>query len=593
MTILSELNSLFHEALASLGYDSSLDKEMLVIRSNRPDLSQFQVDIAFALAKKLKRKPVDIAKDIISAVAKNNIFKDLRVLSGFINITLTDEWLKEKANQISTDKHCGISKTNIRNILIDYGGANIAKSLHVGHLRSAIIGEGLKRLARALGHHVIADVHLGDWGRQMGLVISEIKERNSDLLYFNDDYNGAYPDECPIMMEDLEEIYPEASKKAKENPAKMEDARLATSILQNKNKKGHRGYYELWKQIVKISVADLKKTYERFNVSFDTWKGESDANDVVPVLIDSFMNSNELAESDGALIMEIADLSTGAPLPPLILRTQNDSIGYHATELATIYLRDREYALDEIWYVVDCRQELHFRQVFSAAYSSGIISNSLQLKFVGFGTMNGVDGRPFRTRDGGLMKLNDLFVLVQSKMDAILREAHQNTYSNEEIAEVSRILADATIKYADATSSRLTNYIFDIEKFSSVNGKTGPYILYTIVRIKSVMKKAREMGLTADCQLGIPFNEYDSNVMLSLSLLPDVLDSAFNKLSLTELADYLYELSSLYNVFYKNCKILNNGDAEHKAVWLNLSNAVCKVSSFLLDILAIEIPDFM
>ncbi|MCX8131459.1 MAG: arginine--tRNA ligase [Clostridia bacterium] len=589
MSVTKYLNELLKDTFEKIGYEV---EGKLVSLSDRPDLSQFQCNTAFTIAKENRKNPREIAGKIVDALREKPIFKDLSVAGpGFINITLNDEFITNYIRELSKDSKIRIQTDEHKNILIDYGGANIAKPLHVGHLRSAIIGEGLKRLSRVLGHNAIGDVHLGDWGRQMGLVISEIKHRNPELVYFDEGFQGDYPSESPVTINDLEEIYPTASIKAKNDPVRLEEAREATAILQNKHMKGHRGYYALWLHLVRVSIEDLKESYGKFDVTFELWKGESDTNEIIPEVINIFEEKGLVEESEGALIVKVEDLESGVALPPLILRTQNDSVGYHATEVATIYQRVKDFNLDEIWYVVDNRQELHFKQVFSAVSKAGITPPSLKLRFIGFGTMNGKDGRPFKTRDGGLMKLSDLSEIVEKEIFDIMKMNNKNEYI-EDSRKVAKILANATIKYADALSYRTTDYIFDIEKFIATQGKTGSYILYSTVRINSLLRKAMESGIGLG-ELKIPTNEFERSLMLSIIKLQDILDTSFDNKSLTEIADYLYELNSAYNNFYSNCKILGNSDIEKQESWLTLSEIVGNINKILLGIMAIDIPEAM
>ena len=471
------------------------------------------------------------------------------------------------------------------------GGANVAKPLHVGHLRSAIIGEGLKRLAKELGHDVIGDVHLGDWGRPLGIVISEIKRRNPGLVYFDENYTGEYPSESPVTMDDLNEIYPTASAAAKEDEERMREAREATAILQNEDRPGHRGYYALWQHIINESIKDLKQSYDKLGVNFELWRGESDCIKSIPEMMDIFAKKNLLRQSNGATVMDVDEPTDSSPVPPLILKTQSDSVGYQTTELATIYERVKEFEPDEIWYVVDGRQEMHFKQVFRGAYKSGIVPEDMKLRFIGFGTMNGKDGKPFKTRDGGVMKLSDLLELVQKSSEKRLEESGVQ-FSEEEKKDSAYKIADATIKYADALSNRETDYIFDIDKFVETQGKTGPYILYSAVRINSLLKKALEQGIEPG-KIQEPSKNEERMLMLTISRLPDIVDTAFENKSLTEIANYLYELNSAYNSFYNTTKVIGEQDKDKQKSWIQLSSMVGKINKKLLDTMAIEEPERM
>ena len=591
MSLTNYLDELIRESFSNNGYP--MEGKKMVRLSDRPDLSQFQCNEAFELAKSMKKNPREIAEKIAKDLRQKPVFKDVSVAGpGFINISLSDTFLANYIQEMSIDPKMGIRAENPKKILIDYGGANVAKPLHVGHLRSAIIGEGLKRLAKELGHEVIGDVHLGDWGRPLGIVISEIKRRNPDLVYFDENYTGEYPKESPVTMDDLNEIYPTASVAVKEDEERMKEARDATAILQDESKPGHRGYHALWQHIVNESIKDLKKSYDNLGVNFELWRGESDCYKSIPEMMDIFKSKNLLRKSDGATIMDVAEEEDKYDVPPLILETQSGSVGYQTTELATIYERMKEFNPDEIWYVVDGRQEMHFKQVFRGAYKSGIVPSDMKLRFIGFGTMNGKDGKPFKTRDGGVMKLSDLLQIVQESSEKKLEESGLQNLSKEEKKESAYKIADATIKYADALSNRETDYIFDIDKFTATQGKTGPYILYSAVRINSLLKKALDKGIGPG-EVKTPSTDEERMLMLTISRLPDIVDMAFENKSLTEIANYLFELNSAYNTLYNSTKIINEEDKERSQSNIKLSEMVGKINKKLLDTLAIEEPERM
>lgn len=584
MSLIEELNSIVKEVFLKNGYEVG---EEIVKISGRPDLSQFQCNEAFELARKYKTNPKIIAEKVVGELKQNSIFKDLSVDGpGFINITIREEFLasyiEDNFSKIEINKY----NKNKKKILVDYGGPNVAKPLHVGHLRPAIIGEGLKRLAKELGNEVIGDVHLGDWGRQMGMIISEIKHRQPELVYFNENYTGEYPKESPVTVDELNEIYPTATLKAKESEERMEEAREATSILQNEYKVGHKGYYELWKKLVEVSVNDLKKSYDKLDVHFELWRGESDCHKSIPIMIKLLEENNLLKDSDGAKIIEVNEENDPVEIPPVIVKTKSNSVGYQTTELATIYERMQEFNPDEIWYVVDGRQELHFKQVFRAACKAGLVKKETLLFHIGFGTMNGKDGKPFKTRDGGTMKLSDL--LEQTKQVAITKMSKEINNA-EQIAE---IIADGAIKYADAVSNRTTDYVFDVDKFTDNQGKTGPYILYSAVRINSLLNKTKENGINMGKLINTD-TPNELNLMLQIVRLPDILMSAYKLKSLTEIASYLFELDSAFNNFYNNCRIMSEPDKVKQGSWLKLSYIVGEINKKLLSIMAIKIPDSM
>ena len=590
MSLIKYLDDVLKEGFNQSGYTLN---GRIVKLSDRPDLSQFQCNEALKIAKEAKKNPREIASQVVKKLNGNEVFDNVSIAgSGFINLTLNDIFLANYIQEMSVDPKMGIRADNPKKIMIDFGGANVAKPLHVGHLRSAIIGEGLKRLARELGHEVIGDVHLGDWGRQMGIIISELKHRKPDLVYFDASYTGEYPEESPVTIEELDEIYPIASVVCKENEERMQEARDTTAILQSEDKPEHKGYYALWKHILNESVKDLKKSYDRLGVSFELWRGESDCRKSIPEVIDFLENKALLRQSKGATIMEIAEPEDSSPMPPVILKTSSDSVGYHTTELATLWERVHEFNPDEIWYVVDGRQNLHFKQIFRAAYKSGIAPKDLKMRFIDFGTMNGKNGKPFKTRDGGVMKLGDLLELVQKSAKEKFEEEGRKGLNDEEKEKLSFQISDATIKYADAQSHRSTDYIFDIDKFTATQGKTGPYILYSAVRINSLLKKAveerAEMG-----DLQAPTQDDERMLMLTVSRLPDVIDIAFQNKSLTEIADYLFDLNSAYNTFYTNNRILSEEDTRKRGSWLQLSSMVAKINKKLLNVMAIEEPERM
>ena len=589
MSLMNYLNNLVKQSFSNNGY--TIENKAVKL-SDRPDLSQFQCNEAFEIAKASRQNPRVVAEKIAAELRQNPVFKDVSVAGpGFINISLSDTFLANYIQEMSIDPKMGIRADKPKKILIDYGGANVAKPLHVGHLRSAIIGEGLKRLAKELGHDVIGDVHLGDWGRPLGIVISEIKRRNPELVYFDENYTGEYPSESPVTMDDLNEIYPTASAAAKEDEERMREAREATAILQNEDRPGHRGYYALWQHIINESIKDLKQSYDKLGVNFELWRGESDCIKSIPEMMDIFAKKNLLRQSNGATVMDVDEPTDSSPVPPLILKTKSDSVGYQTTELATIYERVKEFEPDEIWYVVDGRQEMHFKQVFRGAYKSGIVPEDMKLRFIGFGTMNGKDGKPFKTRDGGVMKLSDLLELVQKSSEKRLEESGVQ-FSEEEKKDCAYKIADATIKYADALSNRETDYIFDIDKFVETQGKTGPYILYSAVRINSLLKKALEQGIEPG-KIQEPSKNEERMLMLTISRLPDIVDMAFENKSLTEIANYLYELNSAYNSFYNTTKVIGEQDKDKQKSWIQLSSMVGKINKKLLDTMAIEEPERM
>ena len=460
----------------------------------------------------------------------------------------------------------------------------MAKALHVGHLRSANIGEALKRLARELGYEVLGDAHLGDYGRPLGFVVLEIKKMYPDLPYFDENYDGNYDEiSLPITNEDLEKIYPLASQKAKEDESYLEEGRDVTTKIQNHEK----GYYDLWKKVVEISKADIKQVYDMLNTEFDLWLGESDAAAYMDELEEIFESKGLLEDSQGAKIVNVEEPEDKAPMPPLLFIKSNGTLSYETTDLATILQRKKEYNPDEIWYVVDNRQGLHFEQTFRATRKAEIVGEEVNLEHVGFGTMNGKDGKPFKTRDGGVMSLKGLIDLVKEET---LKRINPETVSEDEKEEVATLVAIAALKYADFLPYRETDYIFEVEKFSDLEGKTGPYLLYSTIRMKSLLNKAKDLKME---KIKVLKGETENNIALSLLQLPEVLDKSLETKSLNDIAEYIYTLTALYNKFYSENKVLTEENQELQESWLVLTKIVYNVNLLLLNILGIKVPEKM
>ena len=582
MDFIKEQELKLKEIIKESGYEI---EKVVLVPSSRPDLGEYQFNGVMELAKINKMNPRIIADSIVEKMKESSDYSDVNVAGpGFINITFSEEILAKYIDEVSKDVNVNVEKQNKKKIVIDYGGPNVAKALHVGHLRSANIGEALKRLAREVDCEVIGDVHLGDWGRPLGLVILELKKRHPDWVYFDENYEGEYPENCPIENKDLEEIYPYASGKAKEDEEYLEEARIITTKLQQKEK----GYYDLWKQIVKISTDNVKSIYDKLNVDFDLWYGESDADEYVEPVINYLKEKGLTRESEGALVIDVSKESDSTEIPPLLLVKSNGAVSYETTDLATIWQRMKDFNPDEIWYVVDKRQELHFEQVFRAAYKSGIVPENVKLEFVGFGTMNGKDGKPFKTRDGGVMRLGDLMETVREET---LKKFNPNI-TGEERDIISEKVSVGALKYADLLPNRSTDYIFDIEKFSDFNGKTGVYILYSTVRMRSLLSKAKEAGVEIGPVTKF-VNETDRNVALKLLEMPSSINEAMYDKSLSEISEYLYQVINTYNNFYNANKVLGEEDVELKKSWLGLTKATYNSVSVLLNILGIEEPEKM
>ena len=582
MSIIKELNEEMQKIVAKAGYEI----ENLVLQpSGRRDLGQFQLNDAMTLAKTYHKAPRMIAEDIVKVLEEDGRFTNLNIAGpGFINITLKDEYLGKLLTEIYLDKSKNIDKREKRKIILDYGGANVAKALHVGHLRSANIGEALKRLAILLGYDVVGDAHLGDYGRPLGLVVLEIKKRFPDLAYFDESYQGDYHDvNLPVTNEDLEEIYPYASNKSKEDEEYLEEAREITFKIQNHE----RGYYDIWKKVVEISKNDIKKVYDELNVNFELWLGESDAAEYLDELDEIYKNSNVLTESEGAEIIEVKEESDNSPMPPLLYRRSNGTVSYETTDLATILQRRKEENPDEIWYCVDARQSLHFDQVFRAARKVKLVEDRVGLEHIGFGTMNGKDGKPFKTRDGGVMSLKALIEQVENETR---KRINPETVDEEHKEEVAKTVAIAALKYADLLPFRGTDYIFDPEKFADLEGKTGPYLLYSTIRMKSLLTKGQNLELGKITKFK---TETERDIALTVLRLPIVLNKALDSRSLNDITEYIYKLTSLYNKFYSENKILIEEDKELQTSWLTLTKIVYDINMLLLNTLAIKVPEKM
>jgi len=582
MSIITNLEKEIKGIIKNAGYEI---ENFSLQPSSRVDLGDYQINDAMSLAKTYHKNPHQIAEDIKNELEKSPKFTNINVAGpGFINISLKDEYLVEILNMINNDINTIIDKREPKNIILDYGGANVAKALHVGHLRSANIGEAIKRLATLLGYSVIGDAHLGDYGRPLGFVVLEIKKRYPDLPYFDESYTGDYSEvELPITNEDLEKIYPEASQKAKDDEAYLEEGRDVTAKIQSHV----RGYYDLWKKVIEISKADIKKVYDELNVHFELWLGESDAAEYFDELKEIFEKENLLEDSDGAKIVDVKEDTDKAPMPPLLFLKSNGTISYATTDLATILQRQKQYHPDEIWYCTDARQELHFTQVFRSARKAHLVDEDQKLDWFGFGTMNGSDGKPFKTRDGGVMSLKGLIDLVNEET---LKRINKDTVSEEEKDKVARTVAIATLKYADFIPYRGTDYIFELEKFADLEGKTGPYLLYSTIRMKSLLAKAKE--LTQDTSKVVS-TKTEKDIVLTILNLPNILNKALDSKSLNDIAEYIYKLTSLYNKFYSENKIITEEDLEKRESWLVLTNIVYNINMMLLDVLGIPVPEKM
>lgn len=575
------------EAFEAAGYDRSYAKVTL---SNRPDLCEYQCNGAMAGAKAYKKAPFMIAQDVVDQIKGGGcILSAEMVKPGFINIKLDDKYIAGYLNEMEADEKLGVEETrNPQTIVIDYGGPNVAKPLHVGHLRSAIIGESVKRICRLMGHKVLGDIHMGDWGYQMGLIITELKKRQPDLVYFDESFEEEYPEEAPFTIGELEEIYPTASAYAKEHEDYREEALHATYLLQN----GHRGYTAVWKHIMQVSVTDLKKNYSNLNVDFDLWKGEADAQAYIPDMIEKLKEEGYARVDQGALVIDVKEESDTKEIPPCMIQKSDGASLYGTTDLATLVQREQDYHPDQVIYVVDKRQELHFTQVFRAAKKTGIVPEETRLRFLGFGTMNGKDGKPFKTREGGVMRLESLIAEINEEMYRKITD--NRTVSQEEARETARTVGLSAIKYGDLSNQASKDYVFDVDRFTSFEGNTGPYILYTIVRIKSILNKYTEAGETLEgLSVTGAHGDEEKALMLEAAKYNGVMETAFEELAPHKICAYIYELANAFNRFYHETRILAEEDKEVQKSYIALLVLTKKILESCIDVLGFEAPERM
>lgn len=592
--ILDLITAEITQAFVDCGYDAKYGKVTL---SNRPDLCEYQCNGAMAAAKEYKKAPFMIADEVAAKLAEASMFSMTEsVKPGFLNLKLDETFLASYVADMQADEgRFGCEKAeNPKTIMIDYGGPNVAKPLHVGHLRSAIIGESIKRIGKFVGHKVIGDVHLGDWGLQMGLIITELKLRQPELVYFDENFEGEYPKEAPFTISELEEIYPTASKKSKEDEAYKEAAMQATYELQN----GRKGYQALLSHILNVSVTDLKKNYENLNVSFELWKGESDAQPYIPAMVQKMKDDGFAYVSDGALVVDVKEDTDTKEIPPCMILKSDGASLYNTTDLATIVWREEDYDPDEIIYVVDKRQELHFVQVFRCARKTGLVKPETELKFLGFGTMNGKDGKPFKTRDGGVMRLEYLVSEIDNEMLKKITENQKSKenlgISEEEAKETAKTVALAAIKYGDLSNQASKDYIFDIDRFTSFEGNTGPYILYTIVRIKSILHKYHDLGKSAEgAVITSVHSESEKNLMLEISKFNAVIDGAFADTAPHKICSYIYDLANAFNSFYHETKIMSEEDETVQKSYIRLLELTKSVLETSIDLLGFSAPERM
>ena len=582
--LIDKLTAAVSEAFAQAGYDAACGK---VTVSNRPDLCEFQCNGAMPAAKAAHKAPIVIAGEVAARLQDSAVFSSAEAVNpGFLNLRLREDYLATHVEEMRRSERPGVAgNAEERTVVLDYGGPNVAKPLHIGHLRSAIIGESIKRIYRYFGNTVIGDIHLGDWGLQMGLIIAELRERQPDLPYFDDDFTGEYPAEAPFTISELEEIYPTASAKSKTDEVFAKKAHEATCFLQNHK----RGYYALWQHIMAVSVADLKRNYENLNVSFDVWKGESDAEAYIPPMLEKLEARGILQESEGAKVIPVAEEGDKKEIPPCILVKSDGATLYATTDLATIVQRMEDYHPDKILYLTDKRQSLHFEQVFRAAKKSGIVPESTQLQHIGFGTMNGKDGKPFKTRSGGVMRLETLIADITDYVEKKILE--NQTLSPEEARQTARIIAVAALKYGDLSNLAAKDYIFDLERFSAFEGNTGPYLLYTIVRIKSIL--SRYDGDPAELSIAAADSAEAKALQLELAQMPDQLAMAYRDSAPNTVCAYAYELAGAVNKFYHETRILTEPDPVRRQGYVALITFAKRALEECIDLLGFSAPERM
>ena len=592
-TLIDLITEQVTNAFTGQGYDAKYGKVTL---SNRPDLCEYQCNGAMAAAKEYKCAPFMISDKIAQALAENELFESVEsVKPGFINMKVSPAYLAKYVSDMKADEgRFGCDKAaHPKTIIVDYGGANVAKPLHVGHLRSAVIGESIKRIGKFMGHHMIGDVHLGDWGLQMGLIIVELKERKPDLVYYDESYTGEYPKEAPFTISELEDIYPTASKKSKEDEAFREAAMEATSQLQA----GRRGYRALLAHILDVSVTDLKKNYDNLNVSFELWKGESDAQPYIPDMVQMMKDKGFAYMSEGALVVDVKEDTDTKEIPPCIILKSDGASLYSTTDLATIVMRMQDYNPDAIIYLTDQRQSMHFVQVFRCARKTGLVGPDVELTHIGFGTMNGKDGKPFKTRDVGVMRLEYLLDEINEEMLKKITENQKEKenldISEEEAKQTAKTVALAAVKYGDLSNQASKDYCFDIERFTSFEGNTGPYILYTIVRIKSILKKYTAKNSLPDAPILGAHSASEKNLMLVLSRFNAMMENAYEEKAPHKICAYIYELANAFNGFYHETKILSEEDFKVQASYIDLLVLTKNILETCIDVLGFSAPDRM
>lgn len=580
--ILEMITAKMADAFAAAGYDPAYGR---VTVSNRPDLCEYQCNGALSAAKAYHCAPIQIAEAVAAKLDAADFSLVEAVRPGFINLRVSGGFLASYLEQMRQSARFGVEPTGAgKTVVVDYGGPNVAKPLHIGHLRSAIIGESLKRLYRFFGYHTIGDIHLGDWGLQMGLIVAGLQEEQPELCYFDHDYTGPYPAEPPFTLSELEKIYPAASARKKVDEVFAEKAHQATYELQN----GHPGYRALWRHIMDVSIADIRRNYDNLDVHFESWLGESDADPFIPDMIADMKAKGCAVESNGALVFPVEQAGDKKEMPPCILIKSDGAVLYDTTELATMVQRMRDFHPDKLLYLADRRQSLHFEQVFRAAKMSGIVPQDMELEFLGFGTMNGADGKPFKTRDGGVMRLEqligDITQFVRQKV------VENRIVEASEVEDTTRRIAMAALKYGDLSNQPTKDYIFDMDRFAAFEGNTGPYILYTIVRIKSILAK---FGAWESLPIQPPTSASEKDLMLAMTKLPASLENALRTSSPNLICAYIYELAGCVNKFYHETRILGEEDQARQAGYIALIGLAKNVLECCIDLLGFSAPEKM
>ena len=581
--ILTMISAKVSAAFEAAGYASSYGK---VTVSNRPDLCEYQCNGAMPAAKAYRKAPIQIANDVAAKLAGDETFSEVQAVApGFLNLRLEPSFLAAYLEQTRTAPRFGVEPDpSAGTVVIDYGGPNVAKPLHIGHLRAAIIGESIKRIQRFFGNETIGDIHLGDWGLQMGLVISELRCRQPELCYFDEGFTGEYPTQPPFTLSDLEEIYPAASAKAKVDEAFAAAAHEATLEFQQ----GRPGYRALWKHIMGVSVPDLKKNYDKLGVSFESWLGESDAQPYIPPMLERMEQQGILEQSEGAWVIQVQEPTDTKEVPPCIIKKSDGATLYATTDLATIWQRMQTWNPYRILYVVDKRQSLHFEQVFRAAHKAELVRPETELRHIGYGTMNGKDGKPFKTRSGGVMRLE---TLIEEVTDFVRAKVEENKLvTGDDVAQTTAKIAMAALKYGDLMNTPTKDYIFDLDRFAAFEGNTGPYILYTIVRIKSILSR---YGAWETLPIAAPETAEAKDLMLALTRLPDALELAYRDCAPSAICAYIYELAGYANKFYHETHILTEEDKQKQQGYIALIGLTRRVLETCIDLLGFEAPEKM